>query len=149
MEEKLNTQIVEFVQSVTTTMGLSLEILVEPNADNTRLMIKGEGCEIFVRRRAALLDALQHLVNAVFRHKHLGHHIIVDCLDYRKSKDAELRETTKVLVTRARETGEPQEIGPLNPYTRRIVHLVVAEDKTASSESVGDAFMKTVIITAQ
>jgi len=130
-------------------MGLSLEILVELNADNTRLMIKGEGCEIFVHRRAALLDALQHLVNAVFRHKYLGHHIIVDCLDYRKSKDAELRETTKILVARARETGEPQEVGPLNPYTRRMVHLVVAEDKTASSESVGDAFMKTVIITAQ
>ena len=38
----------------------------------------------------------------------------------------------------------PQEIGPLNPYARRIVHLTVAEDPAMSSESIGDAFLKTV-----
>jgi predicted RNA-binding protein Jag len=37
-------------------------------------------------------------------------------------------------------------MGPLNPYERRIVHLAIAEDPTVTSESIGDAFMKTVII---
>ena len=101
-----------------------------------------------MQRRAVGLDALQHLVNAAFRRNHPGRHIVVDCLDYRKGKDAELRETAKLLAERARETGLPQEIGPLNPYARRIVHLAVAEDPAASSESIGDAFMKTVVITA-
>ena len=55
----------------------------------------------------------------------------------------------KFLIDKARTSGTPQEIGPLNPYARRIVHLTVAEDATASSESVGDAFLKTVIITAK
>jgi len=40
----------------------------------------------------------------------------------------------------------PQEMGPLNPYSRRLVHLTVAEDPSMSSESIGDAFLKTVII---
>ena len=148
MGDDLNTRMVEFLQSVTTAMGLSLDVSVEPIPDGTRLVIEGEGCETFVRRRAAALDALQHLVNAVFRREHPGRHIVVDCLDYRKGKDAELRETAKVLAERARETGQPQEVGPLNPYARRIVHLAVAEDPMASSESIGDAFMKTVVITA-
>ena len=43
----------------------------------------------------------------------------------------------------------PQEMGPLNPYARRLVHLTVAEDSEVSSESIGDAFLKTVIITAK
>ena len=73
---------------------------------------------------------------------------MVDCLDYRKGKDTELVESARLLVDRARETGEPQEIGPLNPYARRIVHLAIAEDPSASSESIGDAFMKTVVITS-
>ena len=42
-----------------------------------------------------------------------------------------------------------QEMGPLNPYERRIVHLAIAEDPTATSESIGDAFMKTVIISTR
>ena len=114
---------VQFVGSVTGAMGLSLEVSIEPIEDGTRIVIEGEGSEILVRRRAAALDALQHLVNAAFRRHHPGRHIVVDCLDYRKGKDAELRETAKFLAERARETGTPQEIGPLNPYARRIVHL--------------------------
>ena len=148
MGDDLSAQLVEFVQSVTSAMGLDSKVTVEPIADGTRIVIAGDGCDVFLRRRAAALDALQHLVNAAFRRQHPGRHIVVDCLDYRKGKDAELRETARLLVVRARETGEPQELGPLNPYARRIVHLAVAEDPGASSASTGDAFMKTVVITA-
>ena len=148
MGNDLSAQMVGFVESVTAAMGLDSQVTVEPIADGTRIVIAGDGCEVFLRRRAAALDAMQHLVNAAFRRQHPGRHIVVDCLDYRKGKDAELRETARLLVDRARETGEPQEIGPLNPYARRIVHLAVAELPGASSESIGDAFTKTVVISA-
>ena len=45
---------------------------------------------------------------------------------------------------RRKETGVDQQLGPLNPYERRIVHMAVAEDAGVSSESIGDAFAKTV-----
>ena len=32
------------------------------------------------------------------------------------------------MAEKARSTGAPQEMGPLNPYERRIVHLAIAED---------------------
>ena len=50
---------------------------------------------------------------------------------------------------RRRRAASPQEMGPLNPYERRIVHLAIAEDPGVSSESIGDAFMKTVIISSE
>ena len=53
-----------------------------------------------------------------------------------------------ILLEKARTSGVPQEIGPLNAYERRIVHLAVAELPGASSESIGDASVKTVVITA-
>ena len=71
---------------------------------------------------------------------------VVDCLDYRKGKDAELRQMTRFMMEKAKNSGTAQEMGPLNPYARRLVHLTVAEDATMASESIGDAFMKTVII---
>jgi spoIIIJ-associated protein len=55
----------------------------------------------------------------------------------------------KFLIEKSRRTGAPQEMGPLNAYERRIVHLTVAEEPGASSESIGDAAVKTVIITAR
>ncbi len=145
----LESRMTEFMQAVTTAMGLDAKVEIEPIEDGTRIAINGGDCQALIKCKAAGLDALRHVVNAAFRREHPGRHIVVDCLDYRKGKDAELRETAKLLAERARETGAPQEIGPLNPYARRIVHLTIAEDPTASSESVGDAFMKTVVITAE
>jgi spoIIIJ-associated protein len=55
----------------------------------------------------------------------------------------------RFLAERARQSGLDQELGPLNPYERRIVHLTIAEDPTVSSHSVGDAFVKSVIISAR
>ena len=52
------------------------------------------------------------------------------------------------MAERARTLG-PQEMGPLNPYERRIVHLAVSEDPSVTSESIGDAFLKAVIISTK
>jgi spoIIIJ-associated protein len=83
--------------------------------------------------------------------KQLGddHRIVIDCNGYRKDKDAELKQMARFMAEKARATGAPQEMGPLNPYERRIVHMAIAEDPQATSESVGDAFMKTVIISTK
>lgn len=146
MTEDLETRMVTFVEAVTTAMGLSVDVASAPIKDGTRISLDGDGGEVLLRRKGAGLDALQHVVNAVFRSEHTQGHIVVDCLDYRRSKDEELKQTALLLAERARASGETQEIGPLNPYARRIVHLAVAEDLSVSSESIGDAFLKTVLI---
>ena len=53
---------------------------------------------------------------------------------------------TRFVMEKVKTNRTQQEMGPLNPYARRIVHLTVAEDPALSSESIGDAFLKTVII---
>ena len=146
MSDALDDRMGEFVRGIGQALGLTLDVEVERIEDGTRVRLAGDGSEVFLQRKAAGLDALQHIVNAAFRREHADGHIVVDCLDYRKGKDGELRESARILADRARDTGEPQEIGPLNPYARRIVHLAVADIPGVSSESIGDAFMKTVLI---
>ena len=147
MANDANERLIAFLKEVTGAMGLSLEAKVEDRGDHTRVDLEGAGGEVLLRRKAEALDALQHLVNTAFRRGPNGEqHFVVDCLGYRKNKEAELRQMTDYLIERARTTREPQEIGPLNPFHRRLVHLHVAESSDMTSESVGDAFMKTVII---
>jgi spoIIIJ-associated protein len=86
------------------------------------------------------------VINTTFRRDGGERHYTVDCLGYRRGKDAELREMTRFMIEKTKSSGASQEIGPLNPYARRIVHLTVAEDPACTSESIGDAFLKTVII---
>ena len=147
MSSELDQQVIAFVARVVAAMGLDLQTVLEETPDNIRLNLSGEGAEVLLRRKGEALDALQVIVNTVFRRDARGErHYVVDALDFRKAKDIELRQMAQLLMDKAKTTGQPQEIGPLNPYARRIVHLVVAGDTSLTSESIGDAFLKTVVI---
>jgi spoIIIJ-associated protein len=128
-------------------MGLELQVTVEEQPDNARLNLSGDGADALLRRKGETLDALQVIVNTVFRRDARGdRHYVIDALGFRKDKDTELRQMARLLMDKAKTSGVPQELGPLNPYARRIVHLVVAEDPAMSSESIGDAFLKSIVI---
>lgn len=141
-------QIEQFVRDVVTAMGLEVEVASEVLEDGgTRVDISGEAGELLVRRKGEALDALQHLVNSVWRDKTgQGGRIVVDCLGFRKGKDAELRQMTRHVMEKVGATGVPQEIGPFNSYARRLVHLEVSSDPALASESQGDGQVKTVLI---
>jgi spoIIIJ-associated protein len=146
----LTTQIAGFVQDIVNAMGVTLSINIEETPEGTRVNLEGEDGGVLVRRGGEGLQALQHVVATTFR-KQLGddNRIVIDCNGFRRDKDAELRQMARFIAEKARSSGMPQEMGPLNPYERRIVHLAIAEDPTATSESIGDAFMKTVIISTK
>lgn len=143
----LHGQVREFLEKTLAAMGLPLSVSIEDRPDSVHIDLSGEGGEHLLRRRAEALDALQHIVNTAFRRQLKDDRsFVVDCLEYRKAKDAELQQMAKFMMEKALSTGTPQEMGPLNPYARRLVHLTVAQDPALSSESIGDAFLKTVII---
>jgi spoIIIJ-associated protein len=146
----LTTDITDFVQRVVDAMGLALTTRIEETPEATRINLEGEDGGVLIRRGGEGLQALQHIVATTFR-RQLGddNRIVIDCNGFRKDKDAELRQMARFNAERARTMGAPQEMGPLNPYERRIVHLAIAEDPTVTSESIGDAFMKTVIISTR
>src|SRR6476469_11021492 len=147
VNDTLTIDITAFVQNVVSAMGADLTATVEETPEATRINLDGEDGGILIRRGGEGLQALQHLVATAFR-RQLGDdtRIVVDCNGFRRDKDAELKQMAVFIAEKARTTGAPQELGPLNPYERRIVHMVIAEDPTVTSESIGDAFMKTVII---
>jgi spoIIIJ-associated protein len=143
----LQQQIVGFVSAVTTAMGVSPEIEATETADGLRIDVNGEGAEALLFHRGEALRALQTIVNTAFR-RQLGddRKVLVDCQGFRRDKDAELKQMARFLAEKVKASGVSQEMGPLNSYERRIVHMAVAELEGVSSESIGDAAVKMVII---
>ncbi len=148
-ETPVKDEIVEFVASLAGAMGLQVTVTGTEADEGVRVDIDGEGSEAFLFQRGDALRALQTVVGSAFR-RQLGEHgrVLVDCQGFRRDKDAELRQTAKFLAEKVQLSGTPQEMGPLNSYERRIVHMTVAEIAGVSSESIGDASVKTVIISA-
>jgi spoIIIJ-associated protein len=146
-QASLHEQIAEFVRNVVAAMGVDVTVTSEVDADGIRVDVSGEEGELLVRRKGEALDALQHLVNSIWRDQSgRDGRIVVDCLDFRKGKDAELRQMARFMIEKAKMTRVPQEMGPLNSYSRRLVHLEVSLDPDVASESQGDGLVKTVII---
>src|SRR5580765_859374 len=142
--------VVEFLERLTAALGITTSINVEDTDDGPRINLAGEEAELLARHRGEPLKALQHVVDMSFgRELPDGKRVFVDALEYRKGKDVELRKMAKFLAEKAKTSGMDQQLGPLNPYERRIVHMAVAEVPGVTTESVGDAFSKTVMISAR
>jgi spoIIIJ-associated protein len=145
-----STPIVDFLNRVTAALGITATVELEETADGPRFNLSGEEAELLVRHRGEPLRALQHVVDMSYGRTLDGEkRVFVDALEYRKGKDIELRNMAKFLAQKAKDSGLDQQLGPLNPYERRIVHMAVAEIPGATTESVGDAFSKTVFISAR
>ena len=139
--------IVDFLNRFIEAMGITATVQVEDTQDGPRLNLAGEEAELLVRHRGEPLKALQHIVDMSFgRTLDNDRRVFVDALEYRRGKDVELRNMAKFLAEKVKTSGLDQQLGPLNPYERRIVHMAVAEIPGATTESVGDAFSKTVLI---
>jgi spoIIIJ-associated protein len=139
--------IVDFLTRVAHAFGIETPIAVEDTPDGPRFNMTGEQAELLARHRGEPLKALQHIVDVAYgRSFDDERRIFIDALGYRKGKDLELRQMAKFMAEKAKQTGADQQLGPLNPYERRIVHMAVAEIPGVTTESVGDAFSKTVLI---
>jgi spoIIIJ-associated protein len=147
MTTDTTSSVVEFLERFSAALGITTPINVEQTDDGPRINLSGEEAELLARHRGEPLKALQHLVDMSFgRDLPDGKRIFVDALEYRKGKDVELRKMATFLAEKAKTSGADQQLGPLNPYERRIVHMAVAEVPGVTTESVGDAFSKTVLI---
>jgi spoIIIJ-associated protein len=148
MREALHDDVRDLVTRLVDAMGLQVEVkLADLEDGSVRVDLVGaDGAEL-LHRRGEALDALQHLVNTAYR-RALGpsQRIVVDTQGFRHTKDVELQMMARFMVERAKSTGVPQELGPLNSYARRVVHLEVARDSEVTSESQGDGQLKVVII---
>jgi spoIIIJ-associated protein len=136
----------DFVAEVVEGLGLDLQVTVEESDDHVRIDLAGDDGEPLVRRKGEGLDALQHIVNSAFRHRADEKRIVVDCLDFRRSRDRELKQMVRFLIEKVRSNGLPQELGPLNSYSRRLVHMEVAAAGDMESESMGIGATKRVTI---
>ena len=147
---ELDERVITFLQDVTGAMGLTLDVATEETPDHVRLNLTGDAADVFLRRNGEPLDALQVIVNTAFRRDERGdRHYVVDAVGFRKDQDEALRTNARTLAAKVQASGESEELGPLNPYARRIVHMAVSENPAVSTESLGDDFMKVVVISVK
>lgn len=130
-----------------TLMGLPSEVQVGFEENTVQCNISGPHEAHIVGPEGRTLDSLQYLLRKMVS-RHLPDRIMLalNAGDFRERRAEELKVRAVELAELVKADGKTQAIPALNPSERRVVHMVLQEDKGVRSRSVGEGLFKKVLI---
>ena len=131
----------QFLDNILSHFPLEIKYHTKEKNGILHYIFEGPDKYLLLRKEGALLLAFQHLLNKISPQK-----VQVDCDFFRKRKERELKEHVQSLARKVQETGENEILDFMNPYERRIVHIVANQVSGVSTESLGEGFMKRIKI---
>lgn len=107
----------------------------------------GEDLGKLVGRRGEVLDALQELTRLAV-HQKTGERsrLMLDIASWRRRRRDELASLGQKVAQRVLETGEREQLAPMTPFERKIVHDAVAAVSGVRSESEGQEPSRRVVV---
>jgi spoIIIJ-associated protein len=133
---------------------MDIDAIAEPNPKGLHMYVDivdgpEDDMSLLIGRHGQTLEAIQELTRmAVARRLDQRVRIIVDVEDYRKRRESRLEERAKELAERAVESGEEQELEPMNSYERKLVHDAAASVDGVETISRGEEPARYVVIRA-
>jgi spoIIIJ-associated protein len=109
----------------------------------------GDDLTKLVGRRGEVLDALQELTRLAV-HQRTGERsrLMLDIASWRRRRRDELAALGTKVAQRVLESGEREELAPMTPFERKIVHDAVAAIQGVRSESEGIEPSRRVVVLA-
>lgn len=137
-----------FLREVIEKMGLkNIDISVKESNEGIEFDIEGDDVGFIIGRRGDTLDALQYLTCLVATHVDNSYkRVTINTGDYREKREKTLEALGKKLAIKCVKTGKKQNLEPMNPYERRIIHTAVQKVKGATSWSEGESINRHVVI---
>lgn len=128
-------------------MGLPSEVAIQYEDNAVLCSITGPHEEHIVGPEGRTLDSLQYLLRKMVA-PHLPDRIMLalNAGNFRERRAEELKVRAVELAELVKADGKTQSIPALNPSERRVVHMVLQEDKGVRSRSVGEGLFKKVLI---
>lgn len=131
---------------------MDIDAIAEPTQDGTRIYVDivdghEDDMALLIGRNGQTLDSIQELTRMIVGNR-LDERIrvIVDVEDYRKRREAKLVESARVAAERVAETGIEEELDPMSPYERKLVHDAVGEVAGVETSSRGEEPNRYVVI---
>jgi spoIIIJ-associated protein len=118
----------DYLEGLLDIVDLDGDIDMDVENDRAVVSIVGDGLDGLVGEDGRVLDALQDLTRlAVWRETDERTRLMLDIGGFRERRKADLVELAKRAVESVRTSGEPESLGAMTPFERKVVHDAVAE----------------------
>lgn len=109
--------------------------------------ISGGNRGLLIGRHGQTLEAIQYLADKIVNRGNAARvRIHVDVEGYQEKRGEQLKDRALKLASKARRSGKPQRLEPMNAYDRRIVHMALKNDAQVRTQSVGDGGERALVI---
>lgn len=140
----------QFLAGVFQGMGFEVAMEKMTNEERILLNLRGKGLGILIGKHGQTLNALQYLTNlAAGRLYHHRYFVMLDVENYRARREQTLTALARRLADKAKRTGMPVELEPMEPGERRIIHLALQNDPGVVTGSEGEGSYRHVVIHAK
>lgn len=137
------------LESILQRMPVEAEVRGSMSGEAVYLDIKGDGSGLLIGKKGQTLDALQFIVNKIINKTNPPGskvEIVVDTENYRTRKTENLREMALKMSAKAKKTLKPVSFNPMPASERRIVHLILAEEREVYTKSYGEGPLRRIIV---
>jgi len=124
-----------------------VSINVVKDDETIQLNINGESGGLLIGKNGQTLDAMQYIVNKIVNKLPEDRkRIVLDTQGYREKRISSITEMAIRLGKKAKKLHKPVSTGPMNSYTRRIVHLALKNDNELTTKSQGEGLNRKIVI---
>lgn len=134
-------RLLELMQEKATVTG------EQDEEDRISLTIDAEDAGLLIGKQGQTLEALQYLVGKMVSHRTRRKvRVVVDIESYRARQQEALTQLALKSGEKAKKSGKPVTLNPMNPHDRRIIHLALQGDKEVKTMSRGEGLYKKVVV---
>ena len=138
----------EVMRDILTGMGFGMTVTMNEDDKVVEFdLASGVYHEALTANNMELLEAIQHLVDKIVNFDADDRkRIAVDSQGAKAENDATLGDSARELAERVKADGQPVKIGPLDPRSRRIVHVALRDIEGVTTKSEGEGAFRRVCI---
>lgn len=136
------------LEELVSFLGANVDVKADLTDDGLELSIESTSASPrLIGHRGETLRAIEFLVNQIVKH-HDGTapRILVDVAGYKQARRQNLQEMAQEIAARVKETGAEEELKPMNPAERRIVHMALREIEGVETESRGTDRERRIVV---
>ncbi len=139
----------DYIRSILNAMEIDVNFVVYQNETGAIINIESDNNGTIIGRRGETLDSIQYLCSIIANKGDKDYfRITIDCLGYRSKRKETLQQLAVKVAKSVLRSGRSQQLEPMNPYERRVIHSAISEIEGVSSRSVGEEPYRKIIISS-
>lgn len=135
------------LQRIVDLITTDAKISVKEGRGRIFFNVSGGQTGVLIGKGGQTLEAIQYLVEKMVNKRSAKRiRVQVDVEGYLQNRRFGLQKRARSLAEKARRTGKPATMGQMNAHDRRIVHLALKDDDAVRTQSMGEGFLRELVV---